>query len=175
MSKIVGLIVLVTFLSPSAMARDPYPKGEFFGGYSLFLADTGHAALGFNGFDMSITENVNHWFGGALDVSTHWKSGVNVTTYMYGPVFSYRKNPRITPFVRVLGGGVRGSEGYLNISHSSTSLGMTAGGGFDAKISKDLAVRVIQVDYVLSSFSGSTQSNIRASVGLVYRFSFGAR
>jgi hypothetical protein len=175
MSKVLGLFVLMALLSPRAMALDPVPRGELFGGYSFFLADAGHAGINFNGMDISITENINHWFGGTFDVTSHWNSGVNVTTFMYGPVFSYRKNPRITPFVRVLGGGVRGSQGYLNISHSSTSLGMAAGGGFDARISKDLAVRVIQVDYVLSSFSGSTQSNIRASIGLVYRFSFGAR
>ena len=175
MQKIFGSLVLVVFLSLSAMAVEPVPRGEFFGGYSYFLADAGGAALSFHGTDVSIAENINRWFGGALDVSSHWNSGVNVTTFMYGPVFSFRKNPRVTPFVHVMGGGVRGSVGYLDISKARATLGVAAGGGFDVRISKDLAMRVLQVDYVLSNFSGSHQANFRGSIGLVYRFSFGPR
>ena len=93
---------------------------------------------------------------------------------MYGPVFSSRKNPRITPFVHVMGGGVRGSVGYLNISHAKTTPAMQAGSGFDVRISNDLALRLLQVDYVLSNFSSTPQNNVRASVGLVYRFAFGS-
>lgn len=175
MVKILGSLVLVSLLSSSAMASDPVPRGELFGGYSYFLSDAGGSAVSFHGTELSIAENINSWFGGALDVSSHWNSGLNVTTFMYGPVFSFRRNPRITPFVHVMGGGVRGSVGYLDISRARTTIGMQAGGGFDVKITKHLAMRVLQVDYVLSNFSGSHQANVRASVGLVFRFGFGSR
>ena len=175
MLKILGSLVLVSFLPLGAMASDPVPRGELFGGYSYFLSDAGGSAVSFHGTELSIAENINRWFGGALDVSSHWNSGVNVTTFMYGPVFSSRRNPRITPFVHVMGGGVRGGVGYLGISRARTTIGLQAGGGFDVRITKDLAMRVLQVDYVLSNFSGSHQANFRGSIGLVYRFSFGPR
>jgi hypothetical protein len=47
-----------------------------------------------------------------------------------------------------------------------------AGGGLDWKIKEHWSVRVIQADYEQSRFiSGSaSQTNYRASIGLVYRF-----
>ena len=169
------LFWLVCLLPLTAMAADPgstglYPRGEFFGGYSYFHGGDGGG--NFNGLDASIAENLRPWFGGALEVSSHWGSGTNVSTFMYGPVFSYRKDPRVTPFFHFLAGGVSGSTGYLDISHGKATFGLTAGGGVDVKVTPNLAVRVAQVDYVMSRFSASEQSNFRFSAGLVYRFGF---
>jgi opacity protein-like surface antigen len=169
------MLWLVCLLPLTAMAADPdstvpFPRGEFFGGYSYFHAGDGGG--NFSGVNGSIAENLRPWFGGALEVSSHWNSGTNVSTFMYGPVFSYRKDPRITPFVHFLVGGVRGSVGYLDISHSKTTFGVAPGGGVDVQVTRNLAVRVVDVDYVLSRFSGTQQSNFRVSAGLVYRFGF---
>ncbi|HEY6293080.1 MAG TPA: outer membrane beta-barrel protein [Terriglobia bacterium] len=172
MRKIFWLLLLVCFLPLAAVASDPasndsFPRGELFGGYSFFYSNAGQHGSGFNGGSGSIAENVNPWFGGVFDFSTQWHSGANVTTFMYGPVFSYRKDPKITPFVRFLGGGVRGSVNYLDFSKAQTSWGFDAGGGVDARVTKSLSIRVVQVDYVFSHFSGVHQDNIRVSVGLL--------
>jgi opacity protein-like surface antigen len=166
---------LICLLPLTAMATDPdsanpTPRGELFGGYSYFHAGDGGG--NFSGVNASIAENVRPWFGGVLDISSHWNSGTNVSTFMYGPVFSYRKDPRVTPFFHFLAGGVRGSVGYLDISRAKTTFGLAPGGGVDVQVTRNLAVRVIQVDYVLSRFSNSEQSNFRVSAGIVYRFSF---
>jgi opacity protein-like surface antigen len=167
---------LICLLPLTAMAADSdsansTPRGEFFGGYSYFHA--GDDGGNFSGVNTSIAENVRPWFGGVLDISSQWNSGTNVSTFMYGPVFSYRKDPKVTPFVHFLAGGVRGSVGYLDISRSKTTFGVAPGGGVDVRVTRNLALRVIQVDYVLSRFSATQQSNFRVSAGLVYRFSFG--
>jgi hypothetical protein len=47
---------------------------------------------------------------------------------------------------------------------------MAAGGGVDVNLTRRLAFRIIQVDYVLTHFSGETQSNARITTALVYRF-----
>jgi opacity protein-like surface antigen len=173
MRNLLWLICL--FLPLTAMAVDPdstvsFPRGELFGGYSYFHA--GDSGGNFSGLNASIAENLRPWFGGALEVSSHWSSGTNVSTFMYGPVFSYRKDPRITPFVHFLAGGVSGSTGYLDISHGKATFGLATGGGVDVQVTKNLAIRVAQVDYVLSRFSATQQSNFRFSAGLVYRFGF---
>ena len=169
------ILWIVCFLPLTAMADGPesavsFPRGEFFGGYSYFHGASGGGS--FSGVNVSMTENLRPWFGGALEVSSHWSSGTNVSTVMYGPVFAIRKDPRVTPFVHFLAGGVRGSVGYLDISHSKTTFGVAPGGGVDVQVTKNLAVRVVQVDYILSRFSNTQQSNFRVSAGFVYRFSF---
>ena len=177
MWKILRLLVLVCFLPLAAMASGPptlesFPQGELFGGYSFLYSNVGQKGTAFNGGSGSIAQNLTPWFGGVFDFSSQWGSGTNVTTFMYGPVFSYRKDPKITPFVRFLAGGVRGGVGYLNISKPETTWGLDAGGGLDAAVTKNLSIRIIQVDYVFSHFSGVHQDNIRVSVGLLYQFAF---
>ena len=178
MRNILGVLLLVSFLAPAAAASDPassdpYPRGELFGGYSYLYSNAGQSGGSFSGGAASITENIRPWFGGVFDFSTQWHSGANVTTFGYGPVFAYRKDPKITPFVHILGGGVRGSVEYLNISKAETTWSVMAGGGLDVKVARGLAVRLFQADYVFSHFSGVHQDNFRVSVGLVYRFGYG--
>ena len=172
MWKALGLLVLLASLPWVARAADPVPKGELFGGYSYFRSDLGLTSTGFNGGDVSIAENTNRWLGGVLDFSSHYNGGVNVTSVMYGPQFTYRKNPRLTPFAHVLVGGVRGSVSYLGISKAEATIGFAGGGGLDAQVTQHLAVRLIQVDYIFSHFSAVHQDNMRVSVGLVFRFAF---
>lgn len=175
MRKVSWLLLLLTSLplvGRASDASDPVPKGELFGGYSYFRSDLGLTSTGFNGADVSIAENTNRWLGGVLDFSSHYNGGVNFTSVMYGPQFAYRRNPKLTPFAHVLVGGVRGSVGYLGISKAEATIGFAGGGGLDAQLTQHLAVRVIQVDYIFSHFSGVHQDDVRLSVGLVFRFAF---
>jgi len=43
-----------------------------------------------------------------------------------------------------------------------------AGGGLDIKVRPNLALRLVQVDYVMSKFSNSRQDNMRFSAGIVF-------
>jgi len=56
--------------------------------------------------------------------------------------------------------------------HTSCSGEEMAGGGLDWKIKEHWSVRVIQADYEQSRFvsGAASQTNYRASIGLVYRF-----
>jgi hypothetical protein len=167
-----ALVFLPLLLLPvSAWAQQPIPKVEVFGGYSNLTANLNGSSFNLNGFDVSVAENMNKWFGGALDVSSHYgtEAGFNINTqsFAYGPVFSYRKNPKIVPFGHALFGAVRGGPEYLNISKPEFRFGMYAGGGLDVKVANHLALRLIQADYLLTRFSGARQDNIRVSAGIV--------
>jgi hypothetical protein len=138
------------------------------------MADMNGSSFHLQGVDFSATENVNSWFGGALDFSSHFTTEAgfktNIESLTYGPVFSYRIHPKVVPFGHALVGAARGSPEYLSISKPGFCFGVLAGGGVDVKISSHAALRLIQADYLLTRFSATRQSNIRLSAGIVLRF-----
>ncbi|HXJ94423.1 MAG TPA: hypothetical protein VMT20_16375 [Terriglobia bacterium] len=167
------LILPLLFVPLNAIAQHT-PEVEVFGGYSNLIANVSGPSFNLNGLDFSVAENVNSWFGGALDFTSHFgtEAGnkVNTQTITYGPVFSYRKHPSVVPFAHCLLGAVRGSSNYLNISKSAWQFTVVAGGGFDVKLTNSVALRVIQADYVMTRFSSTSQDNIRLSAGIVVQF-----
>jgi opacity protein-like surface antigen len=109
----------------------------------------------------------------------------NLYTFLFGPRFSYRTDKRFTPFVHILPGLARSHTSgtvttqllvmppvvtNVHFSDSGNAFAMAIGGGFDMKLSKSLAFRVLQADYLLTRFGGATQNNARLTTGLVYRF-----
>jgi hypothetical protein len=171
-----GLIVVAVL---PARAQNT-PKVEVMGGYSYFWADMGGADLNMHGWRASVTENLNSWLGGTADFSGFYAQtspgnglpdiNVNAHTFLFGPQFSYRKNPSFTPFMHVLVGAMRGSRGYIGISQPKTDFAAAFGGGFDLKVHKHIAIRAIQADYIVTPFLDLRQDNIRLSAGIVLRF-----
>lgn len=112
------------------------------------------------------------------------KSNTSLHTIMVGPRFSYRKTEKLTPFAHALFGvsrahtRLRSEDSFsseFTFSDNETTFAMAIGAGLDVKISKLLALRVIQADYLYSRsgsgrFSSDTRHNLRAGVGLVFRF-----
>jgi hypothetical protein len=171
MRKFLGLIVLLLLSSAPMMAQDT-PWAEVFGGYSYWRADVSHADQAYNGWNVSVSQNLNSWFGGVLDVSGHYAQpagfNANVHSFMYGPLFTYRKSSTVTPFAHVMLGAVRGSVAYLGLSETKVDFGAAFGGGVDLKFNRHAAIRLVQADYILTPFFNVRQSNLRLSAGLVF-------
>jgi hypothetical protein len=172
-----ALIFLALLILPMSALAQQTPKVEVFGGYSNLTPNIDVSSLNSNfnlsGINLSVTENLNSWFGGVLDFSTHFGTEAgyktNMQTVMYGPVFAYRKHPSIVPFVHGMVGVVRGGPEYLDISKQELEFGMIAGGGVDLKLSRRLSLRLIQADYLRTRFSSTYQDNVRLSAGIVFR------
>lgn len=167
------LILLPLLLVPVSAWSQVTPRFELFGGYSNMWVNANTSNdFDLHGVGFSAQENLNSWFGGVLDFSTHFGSEngfhTNNQTVSYGPVFSYRKHPGIVPFGHVMVGAERGGSFFLNISQPETRLAILAGGGVDIKIRPNVSLRIIQVDYVESRFSNARQDNLRISGGLVF-------
>jgi len=108
----------------------------------------------------------------------------NAFTYMAGPRLSLRKYDRITPFAQALFGGIHASEVTLSKCagtsctplRSENAFAMTAGGGIDFRLSHHVAIRAVQVEYLMTRFGDqhtgirNTQNDIRLSSGLVLGF-----
>lgn len=176
------------------------PGGEFFLGYS-YVRFQPNTALVPGGptlseqFDMipggvaQITGNINNWFGLMADFGIYNVWDVrNVEgrffTYLFGPRFTYRKH-KWSVFGDALGGGARVTSSlsgppttrFFNHSFHANAAAAAAGGGFDFNASKHIAIRLGEVEYLLTTFtdnSNNRQNNFRVSGGLVFRFGFPA-
>jgi len=112
----------------------------------------------------------------------------NLFTYNVGPVFKYRAQ-HFEPFVEALFGGAH-SNVYGNVAKDCVNLGICTtsgspsnnafdfiiGGGIDIPVTKSVAIRAGEFDYVLTRFGNNftsgnnNQSNFRYNAGVVFRF-----
>ena len=189
------LLVLALFIAPSARAQDV----QFFGGYS-YLRTTGshYENTGLQGWNAAAAINLGS-LGFVADFSNHYgASTANFTPigsrghgsmYLFGPQYSVRLIPRVTPFVHALFGGVNGSKITLTAGGSlgpggqcpapacsgsliapERAFAMAFGGGLDVKLEHHLWIRLVQVDYVRQNFSNGAMTSPRVSAGVVLRF-----
>jgi len=185
MKYLLSILVLLT-VSTFALAQEA-PKAEVFGGYSYMRQDGGDfGGINMNGWNASFNYNLSNVLGLKADFSGHYKNDVFVTsingrrvagdtsdfTFLFGPQFTLRKYGKITPFAHTLFGGVRGKTKVsipgTVISDTDTVFGAALGGGVDLKLSRNLAFRMIQADYLLTRSNGQTGNNLRISTGLVF-------
>ena len=96
------------------------------------------------------------------------KADSNTHLVLVGPQFAYREHDLVQPFGHVLFGvarqhyAVNGEDGQLlanafriskrDLRQTDTAFAFAAGGGVDIKITKYLAWRAVQADYVLTTF-----------------------
>src|SRR5580704_14905494 len=145
----VATITLTALISSFAFAQDATPKVQAFAGYSFVhlmsggptiatvdqdlqqITDAFGLASNFNGWSAEGQYNVDRWLGFAADISG--RNGTLLTgapgisgmptgsTYCFlgGPVLSYRTKSKVTPFVHVLAGLDRTSQGSTTITGPS--------------------------------------------------------
>jgi hypothetical protein len=108
----------------------------------------------------------------------------NLFTYTLGPILKFRVW-KVEPFGEALFGGAHSSfygnlckvyTGCTANNPSNNAFDFILGGGLDIPLSKSIAFRPAQVDYVLTRFgngftSGNqNQSNFRYQIGIQFRF-----
>jgi outer membrane protein OmpA-like peptidoglycan-associated protein/opacity protein-like surface antigen len=101
----------------------------------------------------------------------------NFETYLFGPRLNYRHFDRFVPFVEVLFGAAHAGTSLTGVS-SQTAFAMAAGGGVDIVLSKNVAWRLFEADYLMSKFSSPSlnaddrQDNFRVGTGVVIRWDY---
>jgi len=116
-----------------------------------------------------------------LDTTTNTqipaKISGNMQTYLFGPRLNWRRFDHFVPFAEILFGAAHGSP-QVNGDSAQGSFAMAAGGGLDVVLTKYLAWRFVQADYLLTNFSGSLlspdgrQNNFRIGTGVVIRWAY---
>lgn len=204
MKQFIWLLV-VGFIPGSVACAQDSPKVEITGYYSYFRfypenngTLTSHYLNG-GGADVSLflmkMFGIKAEFGGYhgnqgtyAGVSSVASASANLFTYNIGPVIKLRTKLRtlqFEPFGEALFGGAHSSfysnlcnayQGCLVSNPSNNAVDIVMGGGLDIPLSRAIAFRPIQVDYVLTRFgtgftAGSqNQSNFRYQIGVQFRF-----
>ncbi|MBZ5535793.1 MAG: hypothetical protein LAO31_07550 [Acidobacteriia bacterium] len=175
--KLLLFVTLILSVIPLIVCAQETPQAEVSVGYSYIHvgsissnASTGvPPTINLHGADLSISGNLNEWLGVVADLGYYHSSGfvvpVNSVSYLFGPRLSYRKNERVTPFFQTLFGGFHTNSGVKD-----NAFAMTVGGGVDVKVSRSVAIRAAQAEYMLTRSFGDTQHNFRFSAGVVFRF-----
>jgi outer membrane immunogenic protein len=79
------------------------------------------------------------------------------------------------PFAQILLGSTHAGGGVAGIADGAFQFSTRIGGGVDVPLNSRFAVRVIQVDYYLTTFANATnnhQNNFLIGAGLVYHWSW---
>jgi outer membrane protein OmpA-like peptidoglycan-associated protein len=166
------------------------PRYEITGMYDYVNFAPGDPFSNFNsqGGSGAFTYNASKWLGltGEFAVYdfkrnlfplTGSNSDINggFFSYLFGPRLNLRKFNYFVPFGEFLVGGAKG-DGVLVGGNSQSAFAMAAGGGVDMVFHKNFAWRVAELDYLMTTFTGTAtgatgrQNNFRAATGLVMRF-----
>jgi len=168
MRKFIGVALLVSLVSLAGFAQET-PKPEVFGGYQYTRFDGGTNAHGFNG---QATLYINQWLGVSGDFGASYATGgLKYYTYTGGPVLSTHTG-QFSPFAHFLigGGRISATDPLSGTTVSSNGLAMMPGGGVDMGRNQ-LAVRLVQFDWLINRFDGITsKNNARISTGVLFRF-----
>jgi len=154
--------------------------------YSYLRANANPGQCGcFNmsGGNVEAALHVYRWLGLAADFSgentanvNNGGQGLSLISFTAGPRLSFAFHRRFAPFAQGLFGAVHGFNSYFPITAgpttNATDFAMVAGGGFDVRIARHIAIRPIEADYFLTQVPNGvngTQNNLRLSAGVVLR------
>ena len=205
-----GILMVLVCLFPAVLAAQEAPsapKAEIFGGYS-YLRNNGN---GFNGWEAQTTFNFSRYLGVTAQFDGNYRNALTGTPlsslsflgisaganqhmydFLFGPTATARFG-RNSVFAHALFGAAHDSlsagaslpliGGLSQNLTSATGFAMDFGGGLDIGITRHLAIRPVQIDYLqtrfnstdaltfgLSTSTNARQNNLRYSAGIVFRF-----
>lgn len=211
----IRLLLLSLILGAGTAVAQNTPRWELYGGYQYTRLDTATAQnelntftqqlgvppvslgskINLQGWNASLQESTNSWFGGVVDFSGNYVTKDNLAaqfpgftntlrtrirfyTFTAGPQLTLRRSSRLQPFARVLVGGayekveftelVNGAPAAPATRGTDVGFAMGGGGGVDFTVLPRVALR-LGGDVLRSYLGGQTEDNFRASIGLAFR------
>jgi opacity protein-like surface antigen len=185
---ILGAICVSGFSAYAQEASTPLVETGF--DYTFTRVNPGGSLTSYtaNGGSGYVEYNLNHVVGLVADLGANTIGTVNgyalnntTFTYLFGPRFNWRAG-RFTPYVQTLVGGARFSNAYdpgspsPGLGVSQNSFAAAIGGGVDVRLTDHIALKPIQVEYLMTQLPSQfanvnqVQNNLRYSAGVVLRF-----
>jgi opacity protein-like surface antigen len=210
MHKSLGLAVLLLLVAGTASAQDyatveTSPAFMYIHTPSIFKGSNSINCIGGGG---TLAYNFSKLIGLAADLggckvlndnNTILANVINGSefTFLFGPRFTFRNSSKFQPFFEVNAGGMRLSLSCQNNavncniatngnSYARTAFAMTAGGGFDIKLSPKFAIRLVQAEYLYTRFGNNcnglpicsgnnSQNSFRLKSGIVIGWGAGSK
>jgi len=162
------------------------PRYELSGMYDYLNFSPGDPFSNFSnhGAAGSFSYNASRVLGLATEVGWYRFKNRNVggslingtmQSYLFGPRLNWRKFDYFVPFAEFLFGSAHGGQAVIGTG-TQNAFALATGGGVDMVLTKNLAWRVAQLDYFMTSYSGpalgasARQNSFRAGTGFVYRW-----
>jgi hypothetical protein len=144
------------------------PLAEVFGGVSYFRAGVTEGT-NLAGWQAAIDYNLSKHAGVVLDLGGQYKSvdgsTLSLYQYMFGPRFKFRIG-RATAFIHGLAGG----DASHVPGYTQGAFAAAFGGGLDVNVSRLVAIRVCQIDWIHDHTRDVWTRNLRGAVGVVFKF-----
>jgi len=186
MRSVLVVVSSILVLARPAAAQDLF-RAEIFAGYLYVHLSGPQASANLNGGTASASVALGKWFGVVGDFGAYGGSHLTLKstgasidadskyiTYVFGPRARVNRS-KVSAYAQALFGGVHRGDITSNtgsvISPSQNAFAMTTGGGFDIAVSRHIAVRPAQAEYLLTKFTntGSTrQDDFRYAAGIVF-------
>ena len=158
--------MLLAFGSRMAQAQNT-PSFEIAAVYNGMPRVLGRSCVGFGG---TVSFNLNGWLGGVGDVGACWTghsgSFDTRTNFLFGPRVSYRRT--VTPYAQVLFGALHVSSSQTFNAIKGNAFALTAGTGFEFRLTDRFAIRLIQAEFMKSYFDAGDREDVRIQSGLVF-------
>jgi peptidoglycan-associated lipoprotein len=127
---------------------------------------------------LAIVTEVSGGFAGKLPSTGN---SLTMASYLAGARYSLpqpwmRKRNSVQPFVQLLVGAGHAGGGYAGAGDGTFAFATRMGGGIDIPVRRHLAIRLVQIDYDLTSFRNSVndrQNNLLVGSGVVFRWFHG--
>lgn len=182
MQRWLCLLALLAFYPPPAYCQRQ--RFEVATDYSYLRANSSHSGGSFNahGGSASVAWNITPQVGVTADFGEYQFGGQptgvdgRMFTYAFGPRISPRSERGVwSPFGQFLIGGARLSGNLNGQPAAENGFATIVGGGVDARVRPRIAIRCIEVDYVMTRFERSSgtpgvQNDLRISTGIVFHF-----
>jgi hypothetical protein len=122
------------------------------------------------GANFAVTGFVSKAVGVTGELAGTTKDGNSLITGLGGLTIQARRDKTVQPFVRGLVGVARERANNQQLTNvfdkSDLGLAYAVGGGIDVKVSKNVAVRLIQADFLRVNVFGQTQNEARVGAGI---------
>jgi hypothetical protein len=196
-----ALLAFALLCATVSLKAQENPRFEVFGGYSYGQLNPGGRLVaqtnpegkhfGLSGWHAAVQTRVYKNLGFVVDLTGYaGTSDVELAaehsrynSYLAGPQYNFRKLGNLNLFAHGLVGVAR-DRVYLKTGNPLDDQNVTRfagafGGGVDVGLTKHVAIRAIEADYILNSFPnldssgqiiGAHQANARVSAGIVFRF-----
>jgi hypothetical protein len=169
-----------------ALAQPDYARAEFVGGYSYLHTDESVGNSLPKGWAAGVTGNLSKNFGVEASFSGHYQNNRGFQAR------AAARFDKLAPWVHALFGNslIRAHArsntalGPADRRAADTHFAWAIGGGLDLDVKKDLAIRIMQADYVRNSsvrflvsgvggtfiqINATDSNNVRLSFGIVFR------
>jgi hypothetical protein len=194
MHRIILVSAAMLLIPLAASAQTPVV--QLYGGYAYTHADSGGLSGVFrgrsrdwNGWETSFSANFTRFVGVTFDFSGDYGPDFRASFSSFSPrledhtpyFYAYMAGPqfllplgRVLVFAHALAGATQTKRGFttaaLPVARTDFGFGSAVGAGIDVSLTRYVALRIAQADYLISKNFGGTQNNLRVSGGLVFEF-----